>query len=134
MNSGRCFVVDDDELDASLAISSLTRMDFKDPVHVSCGLDDATEMLADAGSDDLIVLDLMLDGYDAFDVISALRKSKCRARVSIISGHRADYLKMAGMHARDVGLNVVGCFSKPVDWAAMKQQLDVAPADLRQAR
>lgn len=74
-----------------------------------------------------IALDLVMPDMDGVEVIAALGRMGCTARIIITSGVGNRVLEAAGRSASEHGLNIVGVLSKPFSPAALRKLLTESP-------
>lgn len=63
---------------------------------------------------DLLVLDLAMPGMNGIDVLHEMAIEKVPTKVLLLSGVCPDLLQQSKDQAREWGVDVVGCLSKPV--------------------
>ncbi|MDP1521107.1 response regulator [Porticoccus litoralis] len=63
---------------------------------------------------DLLVLDLDMPGMNGIDVLHEMAIEKVPTKVLLLSGVCPDLLQQSKDQAREWGIDVVGCLSKPV--------------------
>lgn len=68
----------------------------------------------------LVVLDLMMPGYDGVELLRAMARTGSRAGVVLMSGFDARVLNTAEELAKALGLSVVGRFQKPIRLAELE--------------
>lgn len=76
-----------------------------------------------------IVLDLKLGGRDGIEVLRALGRQRCDARITLLSGFDFKVLSAAHELAADLGLNIGEALTKPVRAAQLREALSSEAAD-----
>lgn len=111
----RILLAEDDRADATLASAILQAAGFEVVVEGT----DLCRIVALAETADLLVLDVMLDGIDGFEVLRALAERGLNRPVLVITGKFAGYLDFARSMAEGLGFTAVGTLQKPLEATAL---------------
>ena len=115
----RIFIVDDDVLTCEL-LTTVSEEFSRDVVVFDSGED---FLLQSFQENDLVILDLMMPGFDGIEVIRALKKIRCKPNLILMSGYDKGVLHSAERLANEYGLVVKGGFTKPISIAALRKLL-----------
>jgi CheY-like chemotaxis protein len=75
-----------------------------------------------------IILDIVMPEMDGLEILRRLGAMGCTARILIVTGFSAEYLRSASRLSEPFGLQHVTTMSKPFRLAALRQYLaDAAP-------
>ena len=102
MGAQRVLVVDDDP-DYRLLVRLALAPDSRFEVVAEAGDGNAAVAAAERERPDLVLLDCILPGSDAFDVLPALRAAAPEARIVLVSGHDPADLRVASRSAGALG-------------------------------
>lgn len=97
-------------------------------------VDSAMQMLERRGPVDIAICDLHMDGSDGLVLIQHLAEHRLANALVVLSDAKPALLECIGDLARQLGLNLLGCFSKPASSALLHQLLrdySEPPASLR---
>ncbi len=121
--SGRRVLVVDDNRDSVETLSTLLRMKGHDARVAADG--EQAISVADEYHPHVVILDLSLPGLDGYEVAEALRNRSYRADMVLVA--------LTGWSGQDVRNKAAEAgfdfhLLKPVDWEALQQVLEAAPA------
>lgn len=88
-----------------------------DSVEVAC------QILSRRGRVDIAICDLQMEGADGLALIRHLAECDLAAALVILSGAETCVIDSVGAHARQLGLNVLGCLQKPASSSVLHQML-----------
>jgi len=71
----------------------------------------------------MVILDLMMPGYDGVELLRAMARAGSQARIVLMSGFDARVLNTAEELGKALGLSVVGRFQKPIRLAELEALL-----------
>lgn len=123
-------LIDDDDL----VLATLSRQLERHGVTVTASAGDALDAriaLARGPAVDLIVLDLLLDGVDAVELLRELPACRAGTALILISSQESQILRSVAVLAAEQGLNVLGALRKPIRveaLGALLRPLTAAPA------
>jgi diguanylate cyclase (GGDEF)-like protein len=120
MADGRLLILDDDAMTGQTmqSIAEFAGME----VRSTTAHEDFFEAVKQ-WSPDVIAIDLVMPGMDGVEVMSALARRGCRARIIISSGVGSRVLEAAARSAAEHGLLIVGVLAKPFLPAALRELL-----------
>ncbi|MDI1263943.1 MAG: response regulator [bacterium] len=122
----RILVVDDDPLQRTLIMRAAKSAGYLATAATSCA--EAIELLM-REQFSCMTLDLGLEDGDGLDVMEQMTKAACQVPVIVISGMGALWRRTSRARARELGIDMLQSFHKPVDLAALR----IALANLRSA-
>lgn len=118
------FVVDDDDLTRQVVAAYVEHLGYR-PVEVQPDRTAIADAIADAGTDDVLILDIILGPeLDGFEVIRLLGDVAFHGRLIIVSGFGQDYLQTLGSLATALSIRVAGALAKPVTPADLERCLN----------
>lgn len=117
------YVIEDDAASQELVCAYLEDLGFQ-PEALEPSLKKIEKSIAEARAQDIVLIDVMLGpACDGFDVVRALADQRFAGRVIVMSGYRADYLKLVHSMADAFQLRIAGALEKPVRPAALRELL-----------
>lgn len=122
----RILVVDDDPLQRTLITRAAENAGYVAIAASSCA--EAIELLRREPFS-CMTLDLTLEDGDGFDIMEQMSTAACQVPVIVISGMGSLWRRASRAKARELGVDVLQSFHKPVDLAALRISL----ANLRSA-
>jgi two-component system chemotaxis response regulator CheY len=120
----RLLVVEDDPVQRTLIVRAAESAGYQ-AVHVDSCLEAMSRLQAERFS--CITLDLTLEDGDGFDVMQQMASAGCQVPVIVISGMGSLSRRASRAQARELNIEILQSFPKPVDLAALR----IALANLR---
>ena len=118
------FVVDDDDLTRQVMAAYAGHLGYR-PVEVQPDRAAIAAAVADAGTGDVLILDIILGpDLDGFEVIRLLGDVAFGGRLIVVSGFGQDYLQTLGSLATALSIRVAGTLAKPVGPADLERCLN----------
>lgn len=81
------------------------------------------ESLSDFSNAEIIIIDLVMPDVDGIEILRALARSNCVAKIILISGYDSNYLKIAQQLGDAGGLNISALLKKPFKIKALESVL-----------
>lgn len=122
----RILVVEDDQTQRTLIMRAATSAGYVATAAASCA--EAMELLMNE-TFSCMALDLTLEDGDGLDVMEQMTRAGCQVPVIVISGMDSLSRRTSRAKARELGIDLLQTFHKPVDLAALRISL----ANLRSA-
>lgn len=82
------------------------------------------ESLSDFSNAEIIILDLIMPDVDGIEILRALARNNCVAKIILISGYDSNYLKIAKQLGDAGGLNISALLKKPFKIKALESVLN----------
>lgn len=117
--STEIIIVDDDPLVAEMLATVASLIGFKTHTY----LHGAEFLSHDIKSEDIVLLDLNMPGFDGIEVIRALSANQVSVSLILISGQDRGVLHSAEQLARAHSLDVIGSLSKPIQVPSLQRLL-----------
>jgi len=125
MSNPKLAVIDDDpEISRFIEIVG-KRLGYAVEVITDVNAVNLDEFLPGYADGEFIILDIVMPGIDGMEVLLALAKIPCRAKIILISGYSFDYLKIADQLGAAGGLEIVATLKKPLKIKTLTNILDL---------
>lgn len=81
------------------------------------------ESLSDFSNAEIIILDIIMPDVDGIEILRALARINCAAKIILISGYDSNYLRIAKQLGDADGLNILALLKKPFKLNALENLL-----------
>jgi two-component system chemotaxis response regulator CheY len=122
----RLLVIEDDPLQRTLIVRAARNAGYE-AIHVKSCVEANDRLRTERFS--CITLDLTLEDGDGLDVMRQMADAGCQVPIIVVSGMDARTRRASRARAKELGIEILQSFPKPVDLAALRVSL----ANLRSA-
>lgn len=124
MSSPRLAIIDDNPEISRFIETVGKRMGYTIETTTDVSAAKIHEFLPNYADAEIIILDIIMPDIDGIEILLALARVACRAKIILISGYNPDYLEIAKQLGAASGLNIVATLKKPIKLKTLTSILD----------